>query len=423
MNLRDVPNGSEFLETIGVVEGRCVAESLAGIPTLGISAPFSYECLGNVLSLLYREASCQFGCPGGDHFIQRITARVVSLSLAALRLALSGYYDEALSLIRSVGEVEGGPLSFLFAAQPAVQEEWRAADEFARKREFAPVKIRLKLEALGLTPPVGAALSRLSEVGAHIVPSLAPQAFNEHGHSTLGARFQLEGLMVVLNELGTVVAEAAGCVSVLLPADDRRVTLQTEAEMLLNVLGDLDLAKSRDRSPWRLTRLAAVGGLHDNEPPRLKPGVRLPEATECQSLSHFSPGYSVVLAPCCCGSLLSGRGCRVAPSRKCCRPKCLGIFEYLVAASMLAKTNKIPGDFSVGTAVFVSLTDRIGDLPPHLVGEVVFLYRYFEELNRMPSSFGESLRELRATSQPPRTTRHANANWRQQSAFSSIRPS
>ena len=70
--------------------------------------------------------------------------------------------------------------------------------------------------------------------------------------------------------------------------------------------------------------------------------------------------------------------------------------KYLTAASMLAKANKIPSDFSVGTAVFASLTDRIGDLPPDLVGEVVFLYRYFEELNRMPSRFGESLRELRS---------------------------
>jgi hypothetical protein len=70
--------------------------------------------------------------------------------------------------------------------------------------------------------------------------------------------------------------------------------------------------------------------------------------------------------------------------------------EYLTAASMLAMPKSIPGDFSLGTAVFASLTDRIGDLPPDLVGEVVFLYRYFEELNRMPSGFSESLRELRS---------------------------
>jgi len=246
MNSREIRNGFEFFEAIASAEGQCVTESLADISRLGISAPLSYECLGNTLSLLYREASCQFGCPGGDHFLQRITARVVNLSLASLRLALCGYYDESLSLIRSVGEVAN--LAFLFAAQPAMLEAWRVADEPTRKREFGPVKIRLKLEACGLKPPVEAdRYSRLSEVGAHIVPSLAPQAFNEHGRSTLGARFQFEGLMVVLNELGVVVAEAAGCLSALLPAAERQVALQREAEMLLNVVGSLDLAKSRDR--------------------------------------------------------------------------------------------------------------------------------------------------------------------------------
>jgi hypothetical protein len=54
--------------------------------------------------------------------------------------------------------------------------------------------------------------------------------------------------MVVLNELGFVVAEAAGCLSALLPANERRIAVQREAETLLNVLGSLDLAKSRDRT-------------------------------------------------------------------------------------------------------------------------------------------------------------------------------
>jgi hypothetical protein len=78
--------------------------------------------------------------------------------------------------------------------------------------------------------------------------------------------------------------------------------------------------------------------------------------------------------------------------------------EYLTVASMLAKSNKIPADFALATSVFGSLTDRIGDLPSDLVGEVVFLYRYFEDLNRMPSSFGESLREFR--SYQPGTENH-----------------
>jgi hypothetical protein len=244
MDSTDVPSGSAFFEAIALAETGCIAESVAGVPKLGTSVPLTYECLGNVLSLLYREASCQFGCPGGDHLCQRITARVVSMSLASLRLALSGYYDESLSLTRSVGEIAN--LVFLFAARPAVLEEWRVADEPTRRKEYAPVKIRLKLEAMGLKPPVEAdRYSRLSEVGTHVVPALAPQAFNEHGRSTLGARFQYEGLMVALNELGTATAEAAGCLSALLPVDERRIALQREAEVLLNVIGSLDLAKSR----------------------------------------------------------------------------------------------------------------------------------------------------------------------------------
>jgi hypothetical protein len=80
-----------------------------------------------------------------------LTAKVVASSLAALRLALSGYYDEALALTRGVGEIAN--LLFLFAAKPAELERWRHADEALRKKEFGPVKVRITLETLGLTPP------------------------------------------------------------------------------------------------------------------------------------------------------------------------------------------------------------------------------------------------------------------------------
>lgn len=69
--------------------------------------------------------------------------------------------------------------------------------------------------------------------------------------------------------------------------------------------------------------------------------------------------------------------------------------EYLAAFREIAKPNSIPMDFSLSTSVRNSVAERIGDLPPNLVGEVVFLYRYFTELNQLPIKYGETLREFK----------------------------
>src|SRR5712691_8505144 len=135
--LKTMPRGAEFLEAAAKVEGQCAIESLSDIPNLGISVPACYECLGDVLSLLYAEASCFHGCPGGDHHWQRITARIVTHSLASLRLAILGYYDESLALTRNLGEIAN--LLFLFAARPDLEETWRLADDATRRKAFSPV--------------------------------------------------------------------------------------------------------------------------------------------------------------------------------------------------------------------------------------------------------------------------------------------
>lgn len=242
---KSLPRGAKFLETVAEVESHCFAESLAEIPKLGISTPASYESLGDVLSMLYAEAACLHGCPGGDHFFQRLTARVVTHSLSSLRLAMLGYYDESLALTRSIGEIAN--LLFLFAARPAELASWKGAAESQRKREFSPVKVRLKLEDLNLRPPVDESrYGLLCEVGVHVAPSVSPQTFNEHGRPSLGASFQYEGLMCAVNELGLAVAEAAACLSVFPHVGDRRTALQAAAQVLLNMIGNLDLKQSRE---------------------------------------------------------------------------------------------------------------------------------------------------------------------------------
>jgi hypothetical protein len=241
---KQLPRGSEFFKVAATVETQCAELSLGELPKLGISAPACYEFLGNVLSMLYEEASCFHACDNSDHLIQRLTARIVTHSLSSLRLATFGYYDESLALTRNVGEIAN--LLFLFAAQPDSLQTWRLADEQKRKREFGPVKVRLKLEQLNLVPPIDESrYGLLCEVGVHAVPSISPQNFNEHNRPTVGAKFQDTGLICTLNELSVVVAESAACLSTFPNVGDRAAPLRIAAELLLNVVGNLDLAVAR----------------------------------------------------------------------------------------------------------------------------------------------------------------------------------
>ena len=226
----------------------CAATALREVPSLGICVPACYEALGDVLSMLYAEAACSFGCPGGDHFWQKLTARIVSNSLASLRLALIGYYDESLSLTRSVGEVAN--LMFLFAAKPELVKFWQSSDDKHRKKHFGPVKVRLAIEELGHHPPIDeSSYSLLCEVGVHIGPAVSPQAFSQQERPTLGATFRTGEFMVTLNELSTVVAESAGCISAFPFVGPRSPLLQAEAQVLLNMVGSFNLKTAKEFRP------------------------------------------------------------------------------------------------------------------------------------------------------------------------------
>ncbi|MGH9159365.1 MAG: hypothetical protein ACRD2X_05190 [Vicinamibacteraceae bacterium] len=62
----------------------------------------------------------------------------------------------------------------------------------------------------------------------------------------------------------------------------------------------------------------------------------------------------------------------------------------------MANPRKIPPDFSLSTKVFEAIVDRIGELHPQVVAEIVFLYRYFLEMNEHPRAYSDCVKELRA---------------------------
>ena len=172
----------------------------------GEKLPASLNGLGAVLSLLYRAACCAWGCKGGDHQLEWLTGRVVNQGASAYRVIRAGYYDEALMLIRGIGELAN--LLWLFKAQPSEVEAWKISDRKQRMNNFGPGPVRKRLTKLeGIGPPISdERYRRLCEIGTHPVPGFAPGHFTGTGRPILGATLQPVGVFVCVTELSFAVA-------------------------------------------------------------------------------------------------------------------------------------------------------------------------------------------------------------------------
>lgn len=197
---QQVPEGAQFLRLVWEHEDSCEMQTDAQLPKLGVKAPACVEHIGTVLSLVDRMASCWWKCREGDHLVEYLCGRVASSTRAALRLIRFGFYDEALSLCRSIGEVAN--LLCLFNEDAAAFEAWMTSSRDTRLREFSPKRIRTRLEGLPARPPIDQERYRLlSELAAHVHPETKPQSHNLLGVPMAGAAFQEQGLLVCVNEL------------------------------------------------------------------------------------------------------------------------------------------------------------------------------------------------------------------------------
>lgn len=70
--------------------------------------------------------------------------------------------------------------------------------------------------------------------------------------------------------------------------------------------------------------------------------------------------------------------------------------QLLAAALVGADAKKLPPDFRLSTMVFDAVAERIGELRPDDVGEVVFLYNHFTNLNRLVEFYVQYVDDLRA---------------------------
>ena len=154
-----------------------------------------------------------------------------NLGISAYLLMLRGFYDEALNLIRSVGEI--GNLISLSMAEDDVITQWVSADKKTRLREFSPYKVRLKLERAGgvvIAPEDWH--SRFCENYAHATPGMVPSMHNEFELGWAGGVVQEVGFSLTLDEVVGKVGSVAMMAAAFARLDDYVQRLSQMVETL-----------------------------------------------------------------------------------------------------------------------------------------------------------------------------------------------
>ena len=182
----DVPNRLDHIAFLDKV-GRLTAART--MPTL---AEEELASLGISLNILYQAATCHRGCHGGAHMLERLCGRAYNLGCAAFHLLTLGFYDEALGLIRGIGELSN--IMILAAEDPVAIQEWISADAKTLRSKFGPAQVRKMLEQKN-SPLMYATkpwYGELSESYIHVTPKQSrTSTAAAHG---LGARFKRRAL-------------------------------------------------------------------------------------------------------------------------------------------------------------------------------------------------------------------------------------
>lgn len=181
-----IPIGPEYLQGLLAYEDQRPREHFS---------EESQEFLGTALSCLYHVATCNPACRNGDHILENIAGRSYNLIAAGIQLCRMGYYDESLSLVRSLGEI--GNLLAMLLQDPPLYQQWVTAKPSERKGNgrFSPGGIRKAVTARGQVPLAvnSAEYAELCEKVTHITPETVPNVHNAKDQKHVGGIHQPEG--------------------------------------------------------------------------------------------------------------------------------------------------------------------------------------------------------------------------------------
>ncbi len=138
----DIPLGREHLHMIDAASSitrRRSAEILMSMAAASV--------IGSALSALYQAATCRRKCWGTGHVLESLCGRAYNLGSAAYLQITRGFYDEALSLTRGIGEI--GNLVSLSIVDKSALRMWLECDAKTRRKKFSPCKVRALLKEKG----------------------------------------------------------------------------------------------------------------------------------------------------------------------------------------------------------------------------------------------------------------------------------
>ena len=164
----DIPNGIDHVRLLdlGALHALKVGEQ-----ALKQNEKGNLKFIGVCMTVLYQAATCHRRCHGGAHLLESLCGRAYNLSAAAIHLAKIGYYDEALNLVRGIGEIAN--LVALSAVEPDAIKQWLAADDKARRNKFSPARVRERLAKTAVMPMIADAdwYGTLCEKYTHVTPN------------------------------------------------------------------------------------------------------------------------------------------------------------------------------------------------------------------------------------------------------------
>ncbi|HEY5337457.1 MAG TPA: hypothetical protein VIJ85_04580 [Rhizomicrobium sp.] len=204
MENHGLPTGIDHLKLIGAGGTTTRQNTFKGIGT----DTDELSVFGTSLCALYQAATCHRKCHRGSHILESLSGRSYNLACAAFTLLTLGYYDEALNLVRSMGEI--GNLIMLSVVNKDAIKKWIESDRSTRLKDFSPMKVRKALEAKGDAPLIAEYdwYIDLCEKYTHPTPGTRPNMHTGQ-KSHAGGVFQKDGFDLAIGELSTITISIA----------------------------------------------------------------------------------------------------------------------------------------------------------------------------------------------------------------------